>query len=179
MASREPDKEATLGEVLAEVSLVDVGRMLKRGLATLGCWALFYVFIIVITSVTDSAGVGWDKLRVPGWLVWVLIGWAYVYGATSERSFHQLKMSWYFPKLNWLTSLLLTGYAVGFGYLLSALWQMPVGVERGAAFFAVWFGYTAPFVAFCSVTNAGYEKLMEKRRATVADPQEMSESVAW
>lgn len=179
MASKRPDREATLSEVLNEVSLVDLGRMLKRGLAALGCWALFSVIILVVTSVTGTAGVGWDKLGIPSWTIWLLFGWMYVYGATSERSFHELKLSWYFPKLGWFTSLLLTGYFVGFAYLLSALWQMPQGIERGAAFFAVWFGYTAPFVSFCSVVNAGYEKLMAKREEALAEPQDGSEAVAW
>ena len=57
---------------------------------------------------------------------------------------------------------MLAGYAVGFGYLLSALW-IPQGVERVVAFFAVWLGYTAPFLAFTSVISSGHEKLVAKR----------------
>lgn len=179
MARKEPEKEATLGEVLSEVSLADVGRMSKSGLATMGCWAVFMVIVLVIVSVTDSAGIGFDKVGVPDWVVWLIIGWFYVYTATSQRSFHELKMSGYFPKLGWFSSLLLTGYAVGFGYLINAVFQMPVGVERGAAFFAVSCGYTAPLIAFISVINAGYVKLMDKRRASLTSLQPSDVADEW
>jgi hypothetical protein len=177
MGRKDPETEATLGEVLAEVSLADLSPMLKRGLAAMGCWAVFYLVIFLFTTVTDSAGVGFDSFGVPDWIVWLLFAWMMTHAATSHRSFHEL--SWYFPKLNWLGSLLLAGYLLGFFYLAMAVSHMEVGAARLLAAFAVFVGYMTPFAAFLAVTHAGYDKLMEKRRTTAREPAESSAGLEW
>lgn len=163
MGRKEPSKEARLGEVLAEVSLVDVWRIVKGGLATMGCLGVFFAIIFAITSVSESAGYGMDDLGVPNWLVWLLLSWAFVYSATSETSWHELSMSWYFPKLGWMGSLILAAYLVGFAYLFIWVSNMEVGVERLLSFLIVWLGYTSPFLLFLSAISVGHTKLMEKR----------------
>jgi len=169
MTGKKLEKEATLREVLAEVSLVDLGGMLKRGFATIGCWTLMFAIIFLITTISEGAGYGWDTLGIPDWILWVLIAWLWVHIATSQRSSHEWNVSWYFPKLNWFGSLFLSAYLVGFVYLFLWVIDLEVGLERFGAFLALWFGYTAPFVLLLSATNAGYEKLMEKRRAALAE----------
>lgn len=177
MGGTDPEKEATLGEVLAEVSVADLGSMLKGGLTTMGCWAVFYLVIFLFTTVTDSADIGFESFGVPDWIVWLLFAWMMTHAATSHRSFHQL--SWYFPKLNWLGSLLLAGYLLGFVYLAMAVSHMEVGAARLLAAFAVFVGYLAPFAAFLAVTHAGYDKLMEKRRTTAQEPVKSSAGLEW
>lgn len=165
MTRKEPSKEATLGEVLAEVSLIDIGKMLKAGLGVMGCWFVLALVAFMITTATDSAGYGLSDVGVPDWLVWLLLGWFYVYFTTSQTSYHEWRMSWYFPKVGWLGSLILAAYFVTFVYL--AIWaaNLEADVERFVAVMLVWFGYPSPFILFLSAINAGHTKLMEKRLA--------------
>lgn len=179
VTNKEPEKEARLGEVLAEVSLADIGRMLKGGGASVGCLAVYLMVVLVLISAADATGYGSDQWGIPNWVLWLLIVWLCVYAATSEKSYHESKMSWYFPKLNWLTSLILAAYFVGFGYLLSWVNGMDAGFGRAITFFFVYLCYTSPFLLFMSAIRLGHEKLMEKRRAAALDFQEPSKSVEW
>ncbi len=134
---KEPSKEATLKEVLAEVSLADVGGMLKTWLSTLGCLGIGMAFVLLFTAATQGVGLP-DDWGIPGWLVWLVLAWLFVHEATSVRSYHKLDMSWYFPKLGWFGSLLLAAYVVGFIELLFWVNSLDKGVGAGLAFFAVW-----------------------------------------
>jgi hypothetical protein len=163
MSRKEPSREATLKEVLAEVSVADIGNMFKGWLKTIGCLALFLAVVFLLDVGLKGAGVSDWGFDIPGWVWGGLIAWAVIHQATSETSFHRLDWSWYFPKQGWLGSLLLAAYAVGFIYLLIWVWNMERGIGSGLAFFAVWLGYTAPFTAFTAVTSLGHKKLMEKR----------------
>lgn len=165
MAIKELEEDARLGEVLAEVSVADIGRMLKTGGASFGCLAVYLLVIVAIISVADATGYGSEAWGIPDWVFWLLIVWLFVYAVTSQTSYHVWKMSWYFPKLNWLSSLLLAAYFVGFGYLLRWANAIDVGLERTVAFFLVYFGYMSPFLLFVSAISLGHSKLMEKRRA--------------
>jgi len=61
-------KEATLREVLAEVSVLDVGRILKRAFAWLGCFAI----IILIGMIADSgASYAMPNFHLPSWVIWL------------------------------------------------------------------------------------------------------------
>lgn len=163
----EPSKEATLREVLAEVSVADLGPMLKRWLANLGCLGVFAVGSSLIGVASDATGIKFPNWGIPSWVLWVLIAWLFCYEFTSNKSFHKFEASWYFPKLGWFGSLLLAAYGVGFIYLLILVWHLDEGLDRWLATFAVWFGYLTPFSALVSVTNLGHSKLMEKRRAEI------------
>ena len=168
MLQKEPSNEATLGEVLSEVTLADVGRKLKKGAGLLGCYAVFLIVILAITSVGKSTGYDLDQLGIPSWIIWLLLAWVYVYGATSERSFHTIDTSWYFPKLKWFGSLVLAAYLVGFAYGVHWVSNMDEGVERGIWAMLVWVGYTSPFILFLSIISVGHDNLMKKRRAAAA-----------
>lgn len=163
--AREPSKEATLKEVLAEVSLIDVGRILKGGLATMGCLLVFFAVIGAISTATESAGYGLDDLGVPYWPIWLIFAWAMVHSGTSSTSYHQWIMSWYFPKLGWFSSLLLAAYLLGFVYLVIEVLDLDLGLERTVAAILVWMVYPSPFILFLAVIEAGYAKLMERRLA--------------
>lgn len=163
MAGVQAAKEAMLREVLAEVSVVDVGRKLKSLGAYLGCYLVLIIVVLLVTTISSSAGFDFDALGMPTWLIWLLVGWMYVHGLTSQRSYHELNGSWYFPKLNWLGSLILTAYLLGFVYLAVWVTDMEVGFERAVAFVLVTVGYVFPFVLFLSVISVGYAKLIEKR----------------
>ena len=162
MARKEPSKEATLKEVLAEVSLADVGGMLKGWLKTVGCLGIFFGFAFLVGPATEAAGLKLPDWGIPSWLWLLIVPWGVVYAATAETSYHEI--SWYFPKQGWFGSLLLAAYAVGFIYLVIQVYNMEKGDGAFLAFLAVWFGYTGPFTAFTAVTTFGHAKLMEKRR---------------
>lgn len=170
MARMRAEKEATLREVLGEVSLLDVGRLLKNTFVTLGCLGIFYAIIFGVGAVASNAtGFKMSDLGIPGWVIWVLVAWAYVFGATSDRSFHEWNASWYFPKLGWFSSLLLAAYIVGFIYLNIPIFNMELGAERALAAVTFWLGYAGPFLLFFSAINIGHSKLMEKRAEATAN----------
>lgn len=164
MARDHADKEATLREVLGEVSLLDVGRAIKSGLAAVGCLLVFLIAVGAATSFGESAGYDMS-FGIPDWMIWLGVAWLFAYSATSLTSYHTINASWYFPKLGWLGSLLLAAYVVGFGYLNSWVWKMEMGFERALMGVLVWVGYTTPFLLFLSVIGIGHAKLMEKRGA--------------
>ena len=167
MARTEPSKEAALKDVLAEVSLTDVGAMLKGWLRTMGCLGIFFAVGFLIDFASDAAGVKLPDWGIPSWVWWwvwwLLIAWMVAYEATSHRSYHSFDTSWYFPKLGWFGSLLLAAYAVGLVYLVIWVFDMGKGTEGALAYVAVWLGYVSPFTAFIAVTSHGHAKLMEKR----------------
>jgi hypothetical protein len=164
MGHKKPEKEANLKEVLAEVSLVDVGRSIKSGLALMGCYLLFLLVVAAVAAFGHNSG--YDvSLGVPSWVIWLGLAWMYVYSATSSTSYHAFNGGWYFPKLGWFSSLVFASYLVGFVYLNRWVWDMELGVERGAAAALVWVIYPAPFLLFLAVIRIGHDKLMEKRSA--------------
>jgi hypothetical protein len=171
MARVLPDKEASLGEVLAEVSLVDVGRMVKQGATTLGCLGVFYGLIFLFGSIAGRAtGFSWSKTGIPSWTIWLIIAWAVIYNATSERSFHELNLTWYFPKLGWLSSLILAAFFIGFVMLCIMMFNMEMGTDRLLVGIAVWLGYLGPFCFFLSAINLGHSRLLEKRTNHANEP---------
>lgn len=170
MARTRSDKEASLREVLAEVSLLDVGRLLKSAFLVLGCLGIFYALFFGVGAVASAAtGYTMNDLGIPSWVIWLLLAWAYVFGATNDRSFHEWNASWYFPKLGWFSSLLLAAYLVGFVYLSIPVFEMEQGLDRLLAAMLLWLAYAGPFLVFLSAINIGHQKLMEKRTQAVAD----------
>jgi hypothetical protein len=160
----EPSKEATLKEVMAEVSVADLGPMLKRWLTSIGCLGIFVAAGFLFDAASNATG-----LKVPGSSIlirvfWFLFAWGMAYEFTSDKSYHTFQAGWYFPRLGWFGSLLLAAYGVGFVYLLIWLFNMEKGAEREIALLTIWLGYLTPFTAFLSVTSLGHSKLMEKRR---------------
>ncbi|NTZ44046.1 hypothetical protein G7A66_13350 [Altererythrobacter sp. SALINAS58] len=170
MARIRAEKEATLREVLAEVSLLDVGRLLKSTLLTLGCLGIFYAIIFGVGAVASNAtGFTVSDLGIPGGVFWIFVAWVFVFGATSDRSFHEWNASWFFPKLEWFSSLLLAAYIVGFIYLNIHIFSMELGAERALAAVTFWLGYAGPFLLFFSAINIGHAKLLEKRAQVTAN----------
>ena len=164
------EKEATLKEVLAEVSLLDVGRMLKEVFLSIGCLAIFWaIFFVADATVFEPAGWRFSNLGVPDWAIWLFFTWIILAVATTEKSYHEFKASWYFPKLGWFISLLLAGYIVGFFQLMSWANSLSRIGDKGIAFGAIWFGYLVPFLLFFSAINIGYAKLREKRQQAKED----------
>lgn len=158
------EKEATLREVLSEVTLLDIGQLLKNTFVTLGCLGAFFVVIILVGSVAGTAtGFHFSDLAIPAWAIWLVITWFYLWASTHDFSYHEFKASWYFPKLGWLGSLVVAAYLVGFVRISVAIFDMPLGVERGAAAIFAYLVYAGPFFLFFSAINIGHRKLLDKR----------------
>jgi hypothetical protein len=170
LAKQEPQKEATLGEVLAEVNLADIGRMLKSGSMATGCLAVWLLLIFAFSAAGHAAGL--DGTGVPDWLAWLLIAWFFAYVATSKKSYHRFNASWYFPKLGWFGSLVLAAYLVLFGYLLKWVGDIQERPDRTIGFALVYLVYLSPFLIFLSAITVGHAKLMDKRSAAAVDTRE-------
>lgn len=94
-------KEATLSEVLAEVSILDVGAILKRSLAGLGCLAIFFLVVAGLDAGTTYALPDFHPPSWGIWLFWLAIGWGWLASVTEGKSYHHWEYGWYFPKLRW------------------------------------------------------------------------------
>jgi hypothetical protein len=158
-------KEAALSEVLAEVSMLDLGKVVKRTLSSLGCLALFLLISAVLGSgVEGGVHYAMPELHVPSWLIWLAIAWFWIGMLTADKSYHDWEMSWYFPKLRWRASLLLAAYLVGGFEIYVAVLGMNQSAARVLAAAASYF-YLLPLWVSISVINVGHAKLMEKRQA--------------
>lgn len=175
MARTRPEKEATLREVLAEVSLLDVARPLKYTFAYLGCLGVFGIIAVLIGSATSvGTGSGLTGLGIPAWAFWLAIVWFWLWSLTKERSYHEMQAGWYFPKLGWFSSLALAAYFVGLVLLIIRLANMEQGFERVVTASVIYLGYLGPFIVFLWAINIGHKKLMERRAAA----QKSDESIA-
>ena len=164
MAGIPVDKEATLREVLGEVHLRDAGLLLKENLLVLGVLGIFFAIFLGLGTLASSAtGLTISDLGIPDWVLWVLAVWFCVFVTSSDRSFHEWKRSWYFPRLGWFSSLLLAAYIVGFIQLAAYYFKMERGAESSLTGLAIWLGYVLPFQLFFSTINIGHARLMEKR----------------
>src|SRR5437764_15094581 len=102
-------KEAGLSEVLAEVSILDLGFILKQAFLGLGCLALI---IFVGIGIETGAKFAVPGIHVPSWvkwLFWLVVAWGWL-AEVTEKTYHHREFSWYFPRLRWWSSLLFAAY---------------------------------------------------------------------
>lgn len=165
---RNLDKEATLREVLSEVTLLDVAQTMKVLFTVLGCLGIALIIGIAFSlgfeffSPTENSG--WS---IPEWLVWLFLLWAFIASYTSDKSYHEHRFQWYFPKLGWLGSIPLTLY-------IFAAIQLFRNVDREAEWgikgiqILIAYLWLVPFFVSVLVLEVGHKKLMEKRAATTS-----------
>lgn len=58
-------KEASLSEVLAEVTILDAGRILKQTFTLVGCLG---IYLLIWIGIERGAGLAMPTLHVPSWL---------------------------------------------------------------------------------------------------------------
>jgi hypothetical protein len=160
-------KEATLSEVLAEVSILDIGVILKQALTMIGCLG---ILILIGVGVEMGANLAMPSFQVPAlawWLFWFVVVWGWLHEMTGNKTYHRLEFSWYFPKLRWWSSLLLTAYVFGAIKLNVIAYNLDVGTTRTAVAIGIWL-YLMPFIFTMTVLETGHRKLMEKRQAAAS-----------
>ena len=162
-------KEAELREVLAEVSLLDLARVLKATLASWGCLLVILVFAPVWDWAFGRVTSSWS---IPLWLIWTLILWGALAAATEYKSYHEF--GFYFPKLRWWASLLLAAYVVGFVELCSRSWG-----KGGIIGMVAYLLYLFPFLTFMSAIEIGHNNLMRKREAEAQSSSASAATEAW
>lgn len=156
------DKEATLTEVMREVSLADLGSQLKTISLSLGCFAIIGVVFSLVGATAKTSGV-LQNLHVPT-VVWIaIVVGLYVSMATSERSYHEWSGWFWFPRLRFVGWFAVTAYLTAIIEGFRHVDIFPVGVERGAAVFAVIVVLVVPGLLFLILCQAGHERLIEKR----------------
>lgn len=103
-----PNTEATISEIMGALTL----RVLWAIIKTFSGLVLANIILMGIGSFVGTQ-FGWDSTNgnsAWGMVAAILIGWAYLYMATSKRSLHSYQ--WYFPRTNGIVSLLISCYAV-------------------------------------------------------------------
>lgn len=159
------NKEATLREVLSEVTLLDVADVLKVQFAALGCLGIALVIGISFSlGVEFFAPSGNSSWSIPEWAFWLLFLWVFIALYTSDKSYHEHRFAWYFPKLGWLGSIPLALY-------IFAAIQLFRNIDREAEWgikgiqLLIAYLWLFPFLLFALVLEVGHKKLMEKRAA--------------
>lgn len=162
------NKEATLTEVMQEVSLADLGRHLKTTALSLGCLAVVGVVFSVVGATATASGFVPD-LNIPT-AVWIalLVG-LYVHLATSERSYHEWSGWFWFPRLRLFGWLTVTAYVTAVIEVFRHIDIFPVGIERLIAGSVIVVVLVLPGLLFLILCQAGHERLIEKREEAVKE----------
>jgi len=151
-------KEEGFKEVIAEVSILDLGGVIKQVIASTGCLAVF----AALGQISSAAGI---DITLPGWgywVFWLLMVWGCLAAMTERKSYHEF--SWYFPRLRWWASLLFACYFLG----LVGLYYSPLRDGSWLSAF-VFVAYLFPFIIFMAVIELGHNKLMQKRQRAVEE----------
>jgi hypothetical protein len=162
-------KEATLSEVLAEVSILDVGLILKQALTGMGCFGIFILIGIGLEAGVNHAVPGFHVPSWLAWLFWLVVAWALLDDFTGDKSYHHWEFGWYFPKLRWWASLLFAAYVLGGFKLFLIAYSMNESAERTAIAAGSWL-YLMPLFFALSVFEIGHKKLMAKRAGAELAP---------
>lgn len=156
------NREATLREVLAEVSLLDLGALIKKVLMQLGCFGLFGAAGLLLEGSFGMANLGMPNLGVPDWAYWLFFIWIAIAVYTSGKSYHQF--AWYFPRAGWLGAIPLAAYLL-LGIELSRAISPKADASVRAALFGLWLLWLTVFVLGLGILEIGHNRLMEKRAA--------------
>lgn len=160
----EQDNEASLREVLAEVSVLDLWAATKTIFSQWGCFAIFLIIATVLDNATSIVTGSIDSLGIPDWGYWLFLIWVCLAFCTQYTSYHDYRFTWYFPKAGWIRSLPLAAY------LLIGV-QIFRGDNTGADFWAkaahtaVLAAWWFPFFLGIMVLQIGHGRVMEKRSA--------------
>ena len=155
-------KEATLREVLSEVSLADLGDLLKSLSFSIGCIGLFVA--VGFAFVTGASFAGFEtNWNIPDWVIWLLGLWIFFGAYTENQSYHEHIFRIYMPKLGWVFSIPI------------ALWffigvQLFLEIDYKSSFSSriftsgIWLVWFIPTTVSFSALEIGHRNLMEKRR---------------
>jgi hypothetical protein len=157
------DHEATLREVLAEVSLLEVGALIKSSLVTMGCMGVLVAIVLLIDTGTGSSD--WiSSWGIPGWAWWLFFIWLALGAYTYEKSYHEHRFAWYFPRTGYLGSIPIAIYLL-LGIELFRAIDPKADLDVRAAQVGLWMLWLLVFALGLGVLEVGYNRLMEKRAA--------------
>ena len=148
---KKTNTEVSIAEIMDAISLRVVWAIVKK----FGIITLLYTLIFGLSNLLDYS-LGWDDKWNPVWgipvcIIWL---WGYLYETTKNRSLH--REQWYFPKTNWLTSLILSIYVV------FALWGI-ISLEKDIYWIVMYYILLgAPSFAYY-ILYCGYYIVMTQR----------------
>jgi hypothetical protein len=156
------DREARLREVLAEVNVLDLWDATKAIFTQWGCLAIFFIVAAIMGQIPAFLTGTSDGFGIPDWLIWLFVIWAFVGGYTADKSYHEHRFAWYFPKAGFLWSIPLACYFMVGIQIFRGIGPDADAWERTGRFVlaaAWWF----PFFLAVSLLEIGHNRLMEKR----------------
>jgi hypothetical protein len=156
---KDMNREATLREVLSEVSLLDAGSLFNKYLAQFGCLGVFFAGGLLLEGVWGTSDFG-----VPSWAYWLFFIWVALAIYTNDKSYHDHQFKWYFPRAGWLGSIPLAVYLLlGIELLRSMDPKAELGVR--AALLGLWLLWLLVLALGVGILEVGHNRLMEKRAA--------------
>lgn len=162
-------KEATLREVLAEVSLVDLASMLKSGFLMLGCYGLFFIGILFFGQIATNGSENGSWLGIPDWGFYLFTAWIFISGYTADSSYHEHRFNVYFPRAGYVWSIPIAAYLV-FGFSALPEYDAASGPSERLLNFFWWIAFWIPIALTFGVLETGHRKLIEKRERELEEP---------
>ena len=156
------DREARLREVLAEVTMLDLWAATKAIFTQWGCLAIFFIVAVLMGQIPAFLTGTSEGFGIPDWLIWLFVIWVFVGGYTADKSFHEHRFAWYFPKAGFLWSIPLACY-----FMIGIQIFRGIGLDADAweraGRFALAAAWWFPFFLAISLLEIGHNRLMEKR----------------
>ena len=156
------DREASLREVLAEVNMLDLWEATKAIFAQWGCLAIFFILAATMGQIPTLLTGTNDGFGIPDWLIWLVVIWVFVGSYTADKSFHDHRFAWYFPKTGFLWSIPLACYFMVGIQIFRGIGPDANAWER-AGRFALAATWWFPFFLAVSLLEIGHNRVMEKR----------------
>lgn len=156
------NKEATLREVLAEVSIIDLASVIKSFFLTIGCYGVFIFVLLFLEGVTSGPNDGKSWFGIPDWAIYVFTAWIFIGSYTADKSYHEHRFSMYFPRAGFLWSIPIAAYLV-LGFRALPSFDPAADVSLRLFNWLLWMAYFVPVVFALGVLEVGHRKLVEKR----------------
>jgi len=157
------NQDATVREVLAEVTMLDLWGAVKSLFTLWGCLGVFFLVSLLLGSIGSFLTGSEDGFGIPSWAISLFVLWVVIGGYTENHSYHEHRFAWYFPKVGWIGALPLAAYClVGIEIVRSG--DPGASLASKALHFALIVSWWLPMVLAIFVLEIGHRRLMEKRR---------------
>lgn len=156
-------QDATVREVLAEVTMLDLWAAVRGLFSLWGCLGVFFLVSLFLGSIGSFVTGSEDGFGIPSWAVWLFLIWILIGGYTENHSYHEHRIAWYFPQVGWIGALPLAAYClVGFQIIRSG--DPDASFTSKALHFALIVSWWLPLALAILILEIGHGRLMEKRR---------------
>lgn len=82
-------QDATVKEVLAEVTMLDLWGAVKSPFTQWGCLGAFFLVSLLLRSIGTLVTGSEDGFGIPSWVIWLFVLWIFIAAYTENHSYHE------------------------------------------------------------------------------------------